>query len=293
MEIIKLQNNNIAFAELGDWFVSFPSTAKIEILADSDIIQVFQAGFVVYQIDYNQVTETQVLPSAAIPFNPATQKISELLQILSTDFFEAPAPTGGGGGGGEANTASNVGVGNGIFKQKSGVDLQFKSLVAGLGLNIVQSLDELTISSTGVGDMLKSVYDPTNIAADCFDKANETGVEQITGSIITPPTLTATANNYNPTGFATANMIRQDINANNRQITGFVAPALGVNRIIMINNINTASNDIRFVNNSASSVAQNRLLLRDNGSRSLRPNQTAVFWYDHISQRWRSLNRMS
>ncbi len=292
MEIIKLQNNNIAFAELGDWFVSFPSTAKIEILADSDIIQVFQAGFVVYQIDYNQVTETQVLPSAAIAFNSATQKISELLKILSTDFFEAPAPTGGGGGG-EVNTASNVGIGNGIFKQKAGVDLQFKSLVAGLGLNIVPSLDELTISATGVGDMLKSVYDPTNIAADCFDKANETGVEQITGSIITPPTLTATANNYNPTGFATANMIRQDINANNRQITGFVAPALGVDRIIMINNINTASNDIRFVNNSASSIAQNRILLRDNGSRSLRPNQTVMFWYDHISQRWRSLNRMS
>jgi len=292
MEIIKLQNNNIAFAELGDWFVSFPSTAKIELLADSNIIQVFQAGFVVYQIDYNQVTETQVLPSAAIPFNPETQKISELLQILSTDFFEAPAPTGGGGGG-EANTASNIGVGNGIFKQKSGVDLQFKSLVAGLGLNITQSLDELTISATGVGDMLKSVYDPTNVAADCFDKANETGIEQITGNIITPPTLTATANNYNPTGFATANMIRQDVNASSRQITGFVAPALGVNRIIMINNINTANNDIRFVNNSASSVAQNRLLLRDNSSRSLRPNQTAMFWYDHISQRWRSLNRMS
>lgn len=292
MEIIKLQNNNIAFAELGDWFVSFPSTAKIEILADSDIIQVFQAGFVVYQIDYNQVTETQVLPSAATPFNPATQKISELLQILSTDFFEAPAPTGGGGGG-EANTASNVGIGNGIFKQKSGIDLQFKSLVAGLGLNITPSLDELTISATGVGDMLKSVYDPTNVASDCFDKANETGVEQITGSIITPPTLTATANNYNPTGFATANMIRQDVNINNRQITGFVAPVLGVDRIIMINNINTSSQDIRFVNNSASSIAENRLLLRDSGSRSLKPNQTAMFWYDHISQRWRSLNRMS
>jgi len=291
MEILKLQNNNIALADSGDWFVSFPPTAKVEILDDSDIIQVFQSGFVVYQIDYNEVTETQVLPNAAIPFNPAVQKISELLQILATDFFKTPTTAGGGGG--EANTASNVGFGNGIFKQKSGVDLQFKSLVAGVGLNIVPSLDELTISSTGFGDMLKSVYDPTNIAADCFDKANETGIEQITGSIITPPVLTGTANNYNPTGFATANMIRQDVNANNRQITGFIAPPLGVNRIIYINNINTSSDDIRFLNNSILSNAQNRILLRDNGSRSLRPNQTAVFWYDHTSQRWKTLNRMS
>ena len=289
MEIIKLQNNNIALADLGDWFVSFPPTAKVAILPDSDIIQVFQSGFVVYQIDYNEVTETQVLPNSAIPFNSATTKIAVLLQTLATDFFKTPTTAGGSGG--EANTASNVGFGNGIFKQKSGVDLQFKSLVAGLGLNIVPSLDELTISATGV--LFKSVYDPTNVAADCFDKANETGIEQITGSIITPPVLTGTANNYNPTGFATANMIRQDVNANNRQITGFIAPALGVNRIIYINNINSSGDDIRFVNNSALSNAQNRILLRDNGSRSLKPNQTAVFWYDHTSQRWRTLNRMS
>jgi hypothetical protein len=151
----------------------------------------------------------------------------------------------------------------------------------------------ITTGGGGGGDMLASIYDPNNIQLDVYNKANETGIEQITGSIITPPTLTATANNYNPTGFATANMIRQDVNLNNRQITGFVAPALGVNRIIMINNINTSSQDIRFVNNSGASLAENRLLLRDSGSRSLRPNQTAMFWYDHISQRWRSLNRMS
>jgi len=144
----------------------------------------------------------------------------------------------------------------------------------------------------GGGDMLAATYDPTGQANDVYNYANALGITQITGTIITPTTLTATTDDYNPTGFATCNMIRQDINANNRQITGFVAPSVGVNRIIRINNINTSGFDLRFQNNDAGSAVANRLLLRDDANKSIKPNETAIFWYDHTSSRWRAYNRI-
>ena len=49
---------------------------------------------------------------------------------------------------GQNNTASNLGAGLGIFKEKLGVDLRFKSLKEGDGISISSSSGELTISST-------------------------------------------------------------------------------------------------------------------------------------------------
>jgi hypothetical protein len=54
-------------------------------------------------------------------------------------------------GSGEANTASNLGSGSGIFAQKVGVDLQFKSLVAGTGITLTPSSTDITIDSAGSG----------------------------------------------------------------------------------------------------------------------------------------------
>jgi hypothetical protein len=48
---------------------------------------------------------------------------------------------------GESNTASNVGTsGVGFFKQKSGVDLQFKNIVAGTNCSLSENLTENTIT---------------------------------------------------------------------------------------------------------------------------------------------------
>ncbi len=56
-----------------------------------------------------------------------------------------------GASSGEANTASNVGGGAETFKQKSGIDLEFRTLVAGANVNITQNANTLVISSTGGG----------------------------------------------------------------------------------------------------------------------------------------------
>ncbi len=61
---------------------------------------------------------------------------------------------GGGGGGGEVNTASNVGAGTGIFKQKIGANLEFKTLTAGSNVTIAPSgADSVQISSAATSPL--------------------------------------------------------------------------------------------------------------------------------------------
>ena len=75
--------------------------------------------------------------------------------------WEAATPPGAGGG--EANTASNLGGGEGLFANKVGVDLQFKSLVAsgpvsltsdGTTVTIGSSAEANTASNKGAGEGL-------------------------------------------------------------------------------------------------------------------------------------------
>jgi hypothetical protein len=68
-------------------------------------------------------------------------------QVLSTNGSGVLSwATASGVGGGEANTASNLGSGLGVWSVKSGVDLQFKSLVQGTGMALSATSGEITIA---------------------------------------------------------------------------------------------------------------------------------------------------
>jgi len=67
----------------------------------------------------------------------AVNKDTASIWVLTTSWAEyATTPSASG----EVNTASNLGSGSGLYKQKVGVDLQFKSLLAGTNC----SLDTIT-----------------------------------------------------------------------------------------------------------------------------------------------------
>lgn len=55
---------------------------------------------------------------------------------------------------GEANTASNLGTGTGVFSAKSGVDLQFRSIKAGSGVSVALAGNDIVITNTDPGSAI-------------------------------------------------------------------------------------------------------------------------------------------
>lgn len=52
---------------------------------------------------------------------------------------------------GEANTGANLGAGVGVYEGKSGVQLRFKSLIAGTNITLTPAGDSITIAAAGGG----------------------------------------------------------------------------------------------------------------------------------------------
>lgn len=57
-----------------------------------------------------------------------------------------------GAGSGETNTGANVGTGEGeVFRDKTGVTLNFKKIQAGANITVTNNADEIVIAATGGG----------------------------------------------------------------------------------------------------------------------------------------------
>ena len=64
------------------------------------------------------------------------------------------------GGGGEANTGANVGAGTGlVFRDKTGVTLNFKSLIGGTNVTVTNNADDITIDASGAASPLTTKGD--------------------------------------------------------------------------------------------------------------------------------------
>ena len=107
---------------------------------------------------------------------------------MSNILLEGNSAGGGTGGTGEANTASNVGAGGvGVFKQKSGVDLEFKNINAGSSkitvtddttndeVDIDVDETQLTITASQVSDFDTEVSNNSDVSANTTHRGTTSG----------------------------------------------------------------------------------------------------------------------
>lgn len=106
-------------------------------------------------------------------------------------------------------------------------------------------------------------------------------------AVITPTVLAASANDYAPTGFQGASILRMNASTTGIDITGMAAPTSGLSRLVTIQHVGTsAANDLTLIHQSASSAIGNRfvlpaaadLVIPIGGSVTLRYDVTLTKW---------------
>lgn len=127
------------------------------------------------------------------------------------------------------------------------------------------------------------------------DSDNITGVVDLTmsGALVgrdftelTPSAISSDQDDYDPTDFGTADLVRQDLTGD-QDITGFAAPGAGDNHFFWIVNIDGGSDELTLTDEDTSSSAANRIICPDAEDLLLKPGEGASLMYDETSSRWR------
>jgi len=189
-------------------------------------------------------------------------------------------------------TNAGAGIGIGTATANGSAILDLTSTALGLLLPRMTTAQMTAIASPAEGLL---VWDTTTNDLKGYDGANWVylggKLEQVYG--IYNYNLTADIDNLGSTfaaDYAKTNIIRITPDANNWEISGIVAPAAGINRVIHISNVSNTL-DIKFKDDD-SGTAANGMLLRDGADKSIKGNETASFWYDHLVSRWKVFNRV-
>lgn len=155
-------------------------------------------------------------------------------------------------------------------------------LSSGFTSTATVTFGNMTVTSTiSVGTITATNATISALTLGTVDTIALTGLERHTG-IVTPAALTANQNNYNPTGIATARILRMTSDAS-RTVTGIAAQNNGQRLLIQ----NCGGFDIVLAHSSASSDAANRIICPGLANLTINAGDGVEIWYDGTSSQWR------
>jgi len=105
-------------------------------------------------------------------------------------------------------------------------------------------------------------------------------------TIIQPPAISATQNDYNPTGWINSKLIYIQPDTTTRYISGFQKTYHGDFKVLF----NNSAFNLGLLNNNSSSLADNRILPSELTTFNLRQNSSAIIYYDSTVSKWRTLS---